>query len=807
MQFTWLRQALIIIISLLAVLPSLLLSYMLYDRQITFSLPYLFFLAIILAMAIAAIIGIHKVFAAVSTTAEALKKAAESGEKLPTVRGPAVKELYDISDAFNCLTERFERSSEALNQRALELNSIRDLSKISGKIQDVEEFLRRLLLDKSMTVTNALIGSVFVHEPETGRLRMIAAKGLKSIEENYSVDINESLMKTVVSDRKPLIVHNIEDDPRTRKSNDPRYGSPSFLSMPIIMGDELKAVLNLSHKEKDHFFDADDERILSIIVDEIGLALERVNLRTSVDTHLKSIEERDILLERENANRQQAEEQWKRYKFIVDISKRFLTLINRDYIYDAASDAFSRAHNLTPDKIVGRSVADIWGQETFQNIIKGHLDRCLSGEEIIYDDSFEFPALGMQHFTVSYWPYCDDDGIITHAVVFTQNITYRKKLEEQLLQVQKLEAVGTLAGGIAHDFNNLLMAIQGYTSLILMGSDSRSPDHEKLKSIETQVTAGVNLTRQLLGFARGGKYEVKPINMNEVLEQTSTMFGRTKKQILIYKSLQEDLWAVEADPNQLEQVLLNLYVNAWQAMPEGGSLFIETINQVISEADKKTSYMKPGRYVKISVTDTGTGMDEKTKQRVFEPFFTTREMGRGTGLGLAMVYGIIKNHDGYINVYSEKGHGATFTIYLPASEKVTVSIKEDKAPEAILRGQETILLVDDEETIIDVMKEMMEILGYQVMIADNGWDALKIYEENKEDIDLVILDMIMPNISGGETFNGLKEINPQIKVILSSGYSLNSEAAGIMARGCKGFLQKPVNIAMLSQKIRNVLAK
>ncbi len=807
MKSKGLQQALVIIIALLAILPYFFLGYLFYEKRITFSLPILIFLGVISALAIIAIVKIRNLCEAISTAADVLKKAAEGHEKAPTGRDPGIKELADIRAAFNHLTERLEKNSEALHQRDMELNSLKELSGDSGSMTSIDECLRRLLLDRSMTVTNSLIGSVFLHDPAAGRLRMIAARGLTSIKEDYSVDINESLMRTVIYDRKPLIVHNIEDDPRTLKTNDPRYGAPSFLSMPILMGNELIAVLNLSHKEKNHPFDAADERVLSIIVDEIGLALERVNLRTSLDRQAKRLEEQEMLLGRECADRQQAEEQWKRYKFIVDISKRFLTLINREYIYEAASDGFCQAHKLTPDQIVGRSVADIWGEKDFNNIIKASLDRCFAGEEVSYDKSFEFPALGVQHFSVSYWPYCDEGDVITHAVVFTQNITERKNLEAQLAQAQKLKALGTLAGGIAHDFNNLLMTIQGYTSLTLMGTDSRNPDYEKLKAIEKQVITGVNLTRQLLGFARGGKYEVKPINMNEILEQTSTMFGRTKKQILISKNFQKDLWTVEADLNQMEQVLLNLYLNAWQAMPGGGTLFIETANHTITEADKKTSYMKPDRYVKISITDTGVGMDENTKLRIFEPFFTTREMGRGTGLGLAMVYGIIKNHNGYITVYSEKGHGSTFTMYLPASEKIPLSTGEKKAPEAVLKGQGTILLVDDEQAIIDVMKEIMEMLGYTVLVADNGRDALKIYAEHREKIGLVILDMIMPDMSGGDTFDGLKQINPQVKVVLSSGYSLNSEAAAIMEKGCKGFLQKPVNIAVLSQKIGDVLEK
>ena len=388
---------------------------------------------------------------------------------------------------------------------------------------------------------------------------------------------------------------------------------------------------------------------------------------------------------------------------------------------------------------------------------------------------------------------------------FLRDITPQKRMQTQLIQAQKMEAIGTLSGGIAHDFNNLLMGIQGNASLMLLSTDSDHPHYERLRSIEQCVQSGVELTRQLLGFARGGRYEVKPIDINELIQRTSTMFGRTKKEIKIYRKYQKGIFTVEVDPGQIEQVLLNLYVNAWEAMPEGGELYLQSENVTLDEDYIKPFTIKPGRYVKISVTDTGLGMDDDTKKRIFDPFFTTKEMGRGAGLGLASVYGIIKNHGGIINVYSEKAEGTTFNIYLPASEK---EIKEErKVAEELLKGIETVLLVDDEDIIIDVGSEMLKSLDYEVLIAGDAKEAIRLYNENKEKIDMVILDMIMPDMGGGEAYDRLKEINPNIKVLLSSGYSINSHATDILERGCDGFIQKPFNMRQLSQKIREILDK
>jgi PAS domain S-box-containing protein len=386
---------------------------------------------------------------------------------------------------------------------------------------------------------------------------------------------------------------------------------------------------------------------------------------------------------------------------------------------------------------------------------------------------------------------------------FVRDISEKKRLEAQYLQAQKMEAVGTLAGGVAHDFNNLLMGIQGHASLMLLELDPGHPHYKMLKTIEEQVKSGADLTWQLLSFARGGKFEVKPTDLNAIMQKTSTMFGRTRKEISIQSNLQQDLWPVEVDRGQIEQVLLNLYVNAWQAMPGGGSLFLETKNVVLDDQYRKPFYIKPGNYVRISVTDTGVGMDEKTQKRVFEPFFTTKEMGRGTGLGLASAYGIIKGHGGIINVYSEKGHGATFTIYLPASEKKIE--REKKSPEGLVKGDETVLLVDDEEVILNVNRMVLEKLGYKVLVARSGQEAIEIFRGQKEGIDLVLLDMIMPGMEGGKVLDILKRIHAEVKIILLSGYGMNDEVTRMMERGCRAFIQKPFDIGDFSRKIRDVL--
>ncbi|MDX2446708.1 MAG: PAS domain S-box protein [Desulfobacterales bacterium] len=381
----------------------------------------------------------------------------------------------------------------------------------------------------------------------------------------------------------------------------------------------------------------------------------------------------------------------------------------------------------------------------------------------------------------------------------------RKNLQAQLIQAQKMEAIGTLAGGIAHNFNNILMGVQGRTSLMIMGKDNSHPDYEHLRGIEEYVKNAVELTRDLLGFARGGKYEVKPTDLNTLIKHENRMFGRTKREIRVHEKYEKDLWTVEVDQSQIKQAILNLYVNAWQAMPGEGDLYIQTENVTFDKEYIKLFEIAPGRYVKVSVTDTGVGMDAATQERIFDPFFSIKEVGQGSGLGLASVYGIIKNHGGFINVYSERGEGTTFNIYLPASKREAE--EEDPGPKRheIQYGQGTVLLVDDEDMIVEVGQAMLKKLGYRAFIARSGQEALNLYKKQREEIDLIILDMIMPGMGGGETYDQLRKIDGDVKVILSSGYSIEGQAKEIMDRGCSGFIQKPFAMEALSRMVREEL--
>lgn len=497
-------------------------------------------------------------------------------------------------------------------------------------------------------------------------------------------------------------------------------------------------------------------------------------------------------------------------KELLSVKKHFQTILETmsDGIIEVISSgkivyANAKAVSLVgipEEKLLGLPISDILtGKESAE--VKKLISKMPENPTPIFRGS---PiTLNKHKISLSILPVINDN--LSSSIITLTDVTDKLRMAEQLVQARKMEALGTLAGGIAHNFNNLLMAIQGNISLMLLEKGLGQRHYDKLKTVEEYVRSGSKLTHQLLGLARGGDRDVKTIDLNWLVKQSSEFFSRTKKEIILHRKLAEGIWPVEADTSQVEQTLLNMYVNAWQAMEKGGNLHIETRNLTLKNDDALLYSLVAGRYVQISIADTGSGMDNETMGKIFDPFFTTKAPGVGTGLGLASAYTAIKDHEGAIAVKSEKGKGTQFDIYLPASGKGE-SVQQ-KPPQLIKKGKGTILFVEDEKWIIDVTKEMLESIGYACFTAENGNDALSMYTEKGSEIDLVILDMVMPGMGGGEIFDKLKEINSEVKVILSSGYGINGKASEILSRGCCDFIQKPFKIETLSKKIKAALGK
>ena len=474
--------------------------------------------------------------------------------------------------------------------------------------------------------------------------------------------------------------------------------------------------------------------------------------------------------------------------------------------------ATTRALGLPGNELLGMNVRRFTRPHTAQRILRIFADiyqtgkprRAIEVEIISKDGTKRFIELSASLIYDAKGLPCGYRGIGRDVTRRLKDKKERRRLTEHLHRTQRLEALGRLAGGIAHDFNNLLMGIQGNASLMLSALDTANSNIENVRSIERCVQSGANLTRQLLGYARGGKYMVKPTNLNDLVRKTAEMFGRTRKEVQIVASYQEDVWIVDVDRIQIEQVLVNVYLNGYQAMAQKGVLHLQTSNVYLDEEFVQPYKVASGRYVKISVKDTGMGMAQDVQAHVFEPFFTTKTIGSGTGLGLASAFGIVKNHSGIIDFASRPMVGTTFFIYLPATEK-PLHPEEETDENSIHWGSETILIIDDEHYILEACKAMLNDMGYTVLTARNGEEAVGIYDEKWQNIALVILDMIMPGMDGRQTYQKLQKIDPEVKVLVSSGYSMDDIATEMLAMGCSEFIQKPFHMYKVSKMIRRIL--
>jgi nitrogen-specific signal transduction histidine kinase/CheY-like chemotaxis protein len=399
--------------------------------------------------------------------------------------------------------------------------------------------------------------------------------------------------------------------------------------------------------------------------------------------------------------------------------------------------------------------------------------------------------------------FLDDGG---HLLTYTDK-TERRKLEAQLRQAQKMEAVGTLAGGIAHDFNNLLQAILGYSDLLLLRTSKEHPSYREIQQIFRSARRGADLVKQLLTFSRGIESKPRSMDLNQTVTEVRKLLGRTlPKMIAIELCLDENLKSIDADPAQMEQVLMNLAVNARDAMPNGGKLTIRTENVTLDATYGRTHLGTPhGDHILLTVADTGHGMDRQTLEHAFEPFYTTKEVGKGTGLGLSMVYGIVEEHGGHIKCTSEPGKGAAFEIYLPASEFQEKRREECAAGESP-GGVETVLLIDDEEPIREFATDMLSRFGYRVITAEGGERGIEVYEEMWSTIDVVVLDLIMPGLSGKDCHRELLAINPDVRVVFASGHHMDDEMKLSLAGPAAGFISKPYDMQTMLTTIRKALS-
>jgi len=475
--------------------------------------------------------------------------------------------------------------------------------------------------------------------------------------------------------------------------------------------------------------------------------------------------------------------------FLLDKDGIFL-----DYKAEKDSDLLA-----SPEMFLGRQVGDVL-PPALADLTMRNIARVLSTRRVQVFE-YEVEINGSLQYEEARCALCGSDEVL----VVIRNITENRRLERQVLQAQKMESLGTLAGGIAHDFNNILAGILGYASFLKSQLD---PGHDHFKyvdTIERSASRAADLTSKLLSFTRGDNVNFRPLSINRLVGETLEIIRRTfDRSIRVETFLEGALPTIEGDAGQIQQVLMNLFVNARDAMPGGGELSVATTVALIGAGDLQApSWVKPGAFAQMSIRDSGSGMNRDVQARIFDPFFTTKAKGQGSGLGLSVVYGIVKGHEGFVTVDSHPGRGTVFHVFLPVSGRPEI-LEKDRSEPPPGRG-ELILAVDDEEDIRSFIRDMLQSHNYRVLSAANGAQALEIYAARGHEIALVILDMVMPGLGGEDTFLRMKAINPEVKALLSTGYSQDGPAGEIIGKGVRGFIQKPYDFSRLLIMLRRVL--
>ncbi|MBI5374363.1 MAG: response regulator [Candidatus Schekmanbacteria bacterium] len=542
---------------------------------------------------------------------------------------------------------------------------------------------------------------------------------------------------------------------------------------------------------------------------------QRSELKAVVNEMEIRVQERTSEIAKVNENlRSEIIEREKAEEFIKNILETVdegFIVVDREYRIISANNAYIKQANIPLKDIIGRHC-----YEVSHNVSRPCYEE---GEDCAVRHTF---SSGNPHTSIhthrdndnrpvyvetKTYPMKNESGEIISAIEIVNNITEKKKLEAQLRHSQKMEAVGQLAGGVAHDFNNILTAIIGYGTMLQRKVGDNNTLRTYVDTILSSAERAGNLTKSLLAFSRKQIMEPKPVNLNQLINEAKKLLSKLVNEKIEFKvTLSDQDMVVMADSGQIEQVLMNLVTNAKDAMPDGGTLQITTeIAETEDEYIKFPAFMKPGRYVLISISDTGIGMDDDTKEKIFEPFFTTKDPGKGTGLGLAIVYGIVKQHNGYIEVNSEFSQGTTFKIYLPLIESIAEK-KGDSAALLLPKGNETILVAEDELSVREIVRMLLEEQGYKVIEAVNGEDAVKKFTANKDSIELILLDLMMPQKDGRTVYEEIKKIRPGIKAIFMSGYSEETVSISGIIKDKLHFIPKPISPEKLLFKIREAIS-
>jgi PAS domain S-box-containing protein len=554
----------------------------------------------------------------------------------------------------------------------------------------------------------------------------------------------------------------------------------SWASVPVMTKDQLSGLIVTASKNSTAFSHKQID-LMAAFANQIGIAMENA-----------------MLFERVRKSEE-------RYVDLFENSPDMSHIVDQDGIIISCNQTETNRLGYRKDELIGHSVLKLYTTEYHPKVkqllremfeqnweLKGIEERFLMHNGDPVDVSVNASIMR------------DEKGTMFLRAV-ARDISEKKKLEDKIIHAQRIDSIGNLAGGISHDFNNILTSILGSTAIMKRKMKRDDPWYRFVDIIETAAKRGAGLTRQLLAFARKGATEFRPIVVNDIIEETLRLFERsTDKSITLHKEFTNAVCLINGDDGQLQQSLLNILINARDAMPEGGTITIQSTKARFTESEDVPE-ARPGEYAVITIRDTGMGMNHETLQRIFEPFYTTKDQGKGTGLGLSVVYGVVNSHNGFITVHSDLGHGAIFTLHFPLLP-ITEIPKRTSRVATLKHGTEHILVVDDEKEVGTVISGMLNDLGYRVTVVDSGRKAVTLYKTGNR-FDAVILDMNMPKMSGKDTFIHLKEMDDQIRVIISTGYSNRSIDTTQLRDVVSGFLQKPYQLEELSTILRVVLDK
>lgn len=662
---------------------------------------------------------------------------------------------------------------------------------------NLDEALKLITKEMAISIEVERV-SVWLFDPDHSRIRCLVQYNASSDDYNHGriISADECPAYFASMERSRIAaIQDVHQDPRTAHfTHFETENIASMLDAPVYLDGKLVGVLSCVQLDTKRGWRNDEQKFVASAADMVALAFE-VTERKRVERELR--ESRQLL------------------RTVLDTAPSLIWVKDRNGRITMANQAFADLRGIRVDELEGSNSNEYLSKEQAARFneddrqVLDSLEEKFIPQESVTDSEGNERWLQTIKRPLSV-PGTDDPHVLGVAI----DITDRKRLENQLRQSQKIEAIGQLAGGIAHDFNNLLNGVLGYSGLLKhrYGGD---PEISKIADrIEQAGQRAQQLTEKLIGFARQGKHQNVPVDVHAAVDETLALLQRTiETNVAIIPEFHAEQTHALGDPVQVQQIILNLAINARDAMSpdtggtDGGTLRIGTnVVSVDTTTPDIGLELAAGEYLELTVSDTGCGISQEVRAKIFDPFFTTKRKGKGTGMGLSMVFGIVKNHGGTIRVRSEVGVGTTFLVYLPAVQVTDDGMIDQKSNSTSISGKGSILLVDDDEVTREVSTDMLETLGYQVVTANDGSEAVEYYRQHYTSVDAVILDMVMPKMGGRECFRACKQINPQVKAILTTGYDNNHSVQSVLNEGMIGFVQKPYSLERLSEEVARALS-